>query len=178
MTRSAPLKTPLAFVVAVARNGVMGRDNGLPWHLPGELKYFKERTWGRPLVMGRKTFASIGRPLPGRANIVVTRDPGFVASGVDICHSLEAALELADRIAQRDGADHIMVIGGADLFAQLLDRVDRLYYTRVEADIEGDTFFPQWRPADWCCRVLAETPAQENSPAFTILEYERRASLA
>lgn len=167
--------TPLAFVVAVARNGVMGRDNALPWHLPGELRYFKERTLGRPLLMGRKTFASIGRPLPGRTNIVVTRDRGFAAEGIEVVHSLAAGLTLADTVAQRDGADAIMAIGGAQLFAQLFDRVDVIHYTRVEADVEGDVRFPAWQPSQWHCRTVAEHPATAAAPGWTVFEFRRRA---
>lgn len=166
-------KATIAFVVAVARNGVIGRDNGLPWHLPGELKYFKERTWGRPLLMGRRTFASLGRPLPGRTNIVVTRDPAFTAPGAVVCHSLDEGLREADAVAARDGADAIMVIGGAELFAQLFPHASTLYLTRVEAEIEGDTWFPPWDPAEWSCQVLAEVAATPGVPAWTVLAYHR-----
>ncbi|MDX9875059.1 MAG: dihydrofolate reductase [Spongiibacteraceae bacterium] len=167
-------ETPLALIVAVARNGVIGWNNALPWHLPGELAYFKERTWGRPIVMGRKTFESIGRPLPGRTNIVVTRDVSFLPAGVEVYHSTDEALARADAVAIRDGVTEIMVIGGAQLFKELLPVTAAIYYTRVEADVEGDVFFPDWDSSQWDATLLKSVAGSAEAPAYTLLEYRRR----
>lgn len=148
-------------IAAMARNRVIGQDNGLPWQLPGDLKFFKAMTLGKPVVMGRKTFQSIGRPLPGRPNIVVTRDPAFAAEGVHIARDIGTALELAARLARETGAEEVMVIGGADIYAQALPRLDRLYLTEIDAEIAGDAHFPEiepraWREADRTNPVLDE----------------------
>jgi dihydrofolate reductase len=131
-------------IVAAADNGVIGRDNALPWHLPEDLKRFKRLTLGKPMVMGRKTFESIGKPLPGRLNIVVTRDANYRREGVVVAHDLEAALDAAGE------APEVMVIGGAELFRLCLPRATRLHLTRVHAHIPGDVYWPgidtgQWR---------------------------------
>ncbi len=137
----------ISLVVAVARNGVIGRDNALPWHLPDDLRYFKSVTLGRPIIMGRKTFLSIGRPLPGRHNIVLTRDPAWMADGVTVVHGLREALQAA---RQDDGEDaEIMVIGGADVFALALPLADRLYLTEVLDQPHGDTYFPPLNMDEW-----------------------------
>ena len=136
-------------IAAMARNRVIGQDNGLPWRLPGDLKFFKATTLGKPVVMGRKTFQSIGRPLPGRPNIVVTRDPGFAAEGVHIARDIDSALDLAARLARETGAQEVMVIGGAEIYAQALPRLDRLYLTEIDAEIEGDAHFPEIEPRVW-----------------------------
>ncbi|TXS93944.1 dihydrofolate reductase [Parahaliea maris] len=133
-------------IVAVASNGVLGRDNELPWHLPKDLAYFKRTTLGKPIVMGRKTFESIGRPLPGRFNIVVSRNPDFAAAGTAVVDSLEAGLSLARERAAEDGVGEVMVIGGAQLYAEALPQADRLYVTEVHAEVEGDACLP---PVDW-----------------------------
>lgn len=139
----------IAMIVAMSENRVIGRDNQLPWHLPNDLKYFRATTMGKPVIMGRKTFESIGRPLPGRANIVVTRNPGWSADGVQVASDPEAALELAQDIALVDGVDEVMVIGGAELYTALLARADRLYITRVHAPVEGDAVFPPFEKMGW-----------------------------
>ena len=135
--------TKVSLIVAMAGNRVIGRKNRLPWRLPADLQRFKALTMGKPIVMGRKTWESIGRPLPGRTNIVVTRDVGYQAEGCVVVHSVDQALEVAA------GTDEVMVIGGANLYKQLLDRADRLYLTHVMADIEGDTWFPEFDIAQW-----------------------------
>lgn len=163
----------IAFVVAVARNRVIGKDNALPWHLPGELQYFKQRTWGRPVIMGRKTHASIGRPLPGRSNLVVSRDPQLELAGCEVFGSVDGAVRRGREIARRDGVDEVMVIGGAEIFAHLLASADILYLTRVEADVEGDTLFPEWREDEWSCRELGAVAATDQAPPYTLLEYRR-----
>ena len=130
--------TDVAIIVAVADNGVIGNDNALPWKLPEDMRHFKRTTMGKPVVMGRKTYESIGRPLPGRANIVISRNPDFAAEGVAVARSLEEALALAGDAAERDAAEEIMVMGGAEIYAAAIPRADRLYITEVHACVEGD----------------------------------------
>lgn len=136
----------LAVIVAAAENGVIGRNNALPWHLVEDLRYFKRATMGKPIVMGRKTYESIGRPLPGRTNIVITRQKDYRAEGVRVVASLDEALVLAEQVALIDGAGELMVIGGAEIYAAALPRADRLYLTEVHAEVEGDAVLP---PIDW-----------------------------
>src|SRR5262245_37247505 len=133
----------VSFVVAVAENRVMGADNRLPWHLPADLKRFKALTLGKPIVMGRKTYDSIGRALPGRTNIVVSRQPGLALEGCIVVSSLAAALAAAG------DAPEIMVIGGGALFHEALPLAQRIYLTRVHAAVAGDILFPQLDPAEW-----------------------------
>lgn len=133
----------LALIAALARNRVIGRDNRLPWHLPADLRFFKRTTMGKPLLMGRRTWESIGRPLPGRRMIVLSRDPGYQAPGCTVARSLDEAVEIAGTVPE------IMVIGGATLYQQTLPRAERLYLTLVEADVPGDAWFPEWDQRDW-----------------------------
>jgi len=133
----------VSIIVAMARNRVIGRDNAMPWHLPAELKYFKRVTMGKPIIMGRKTFESIGRPLPGRHNIVVTRDRGYAQAGVTVVHGLPEAIAAAGDV------DEVVIVGGAELYRQALPMADRLYLTEIESETEGDTWFPQIRQGDW-----------------------------
>jgi len=134
----------ISLVVAMADNRVIGRDNGLPWHLPADLQHFKRITMGKPILMGRRTWESIGRPLPGRTSIVITRDAGYAAPGCIVVHSVEAALQAA-----AECGDEAMVIGGAEFYAQVLPRADTLYLTRIHADFEGDTVFPELDESEW-----------------------------
>ncbi|MDX1734942.1 MAG: dihydrofolate reductase [Halioglobus sp.] len=136
----------LAIIVAVADNGVIGRGDALPWHLPDDLQYFKSVTMGKPIVMGRKTFESIGRPLPGRTNIVISRDPAYRPHGATAVTSLPDALSLAEDVALIDGVEEALVIGGAEIYALALPLAGRLYVTEVHASVEGDVVFPQ---VDW-----------------------------
>jgi dihydrofolate reductase len=136
----------LAVIVAAAENGVIGRNNALPWHLSEDLRHFKRVTMGKPIVMGRKTFESIGRPLPGRTNIVITRREDYRAEGVRVVAGLDDALRLAEDIALIDGVQELMVIGGAEIYAAALPRAQRLYLTEVHADVAGDAVLP---PVDW-----------------------------
>lgn len=132
-----------ALIVAMSRNRVIGRHNKLPWYLPGDLRYFKQATMGKPIIMGRKTWDSIGRPLPGRMNVVISRNPDWQApAGTVAARSLEDALLKATAQAELDGSDEVMIIGGGQIYAEALPRVDRIYVTRVHADVEGDAFFP------------------------------------
>ena len=132
----------VALIVAVSENNVIGRDNQLPWHLPEDLQYFKSVTMGKPILMGRKTYDSIGRPLPGRANIVITRDPNWTAEGVIVVNSLEDAMAEGAQACNATESDEIMVIGGAQIYRDCLPIADKLYLTKVDAEIEGDAFFP------------------------------------
>lgn len=140
----------LALIVAAARNHAIGRDNQLPWHLPQDLKYFKSVTLGKPIIMGRKTFESIGRPLPGRTNVVVTRQLDWLAEGVQVAHTLKAAIALADGLPcdELTGGE-LMVIGGAEIYRHALPLADRIYLTRVNVDVDGDAFFPELNEAQW-----------------------------
>lgn len=147
----------IALIAALARNGVIGRDNQLPWRLSADLKHFRRLTMGKPVIMGRKTWASLGRPLPGRRNIVVTRDAAFRADGCVVTHSIDAALAAAA------GGDEVMIIGGAELYAQVLPRADRLYLTEVGADVHGDVRFPPIDAADWIEVERQPYPADENN---------------
>jgi dihydrofolate reductase len=139
----------LSIIVAMANNRAIGKNNQLLWHLPEDLKYFKRMTMGKPMIMGRKTFESIGRPLPGRLNIVVTRQQDWQFEGVRVVHSIEAANKLAQAQATIDGVDEVMLIGGAELYKTSLDHADKLYVTRVDTDIDGDAFFPKVDEAKW-----------------------------
>ena len=164
----------LALIVAAAENGVIGRNNALPWYLPEDLRYFKRVTMGKPIIMGRKTFESIGKPLPGRANIVITHNAGYQAQGVSVVHSLAEALELARDIARLDGAEEVVVIGGADIYRAALPHADRIYLTEVHASVEGDAVLPaidwtRWRET---CREhhAAQTPRDFD---YSFVCYER-----
>jgi len=139
----------IALIVAMADNRVIGRDGDLPWRIPADLKHFKATTMGKPIVMGRKTFESIGKPLPGRANIVVTRGNAPFPDSVDVAGDIDAALAIAQKRAEESGADEIMIIGGATLYAATLPYADRLYLTEVHATVEGDTCFPAFDRDEW-----------------------------
>ena len=139
----------ISLIVAVSRNGAIGLNNQLPWYLPEDLKYFKSVTMGKPLIMGRKTFDSIGRPLPGRANIVLTRDPQWISDGVEVVQSIEQALLAGEIACEAADVDEIMVIGGEQIYRMTLDLADRIYLTQVDADVEGDAFFPNIDLNNW-----------------------------
>jgi dihydrofolate reductase len=146
MDSPAPL---VSIVAAVAENGVIGAAGAMPWSLPSDLKRFKAITMGKPIVMGRKTHLSIGRALPGRPNLVITRDAGFTAPGIEVFTTLDAALDRADELAERLPTPEIMVIGGGEIYAQAIEIADRLYLTTVHASPEGDARFPAFDPEDW-----------------------------
>jgi dihydrofolate reductase len=133
----------ISIIVAMTCDRVIGKNGTMPWHLPAEIKYFKWVTMGKPIVMGRKTFDSFARVLPGRQNIVITGDPSFKFEGVDVVHSVDEALAIAGN------GEEIMIIGGSDLYRQTMERADRVYLTLIDADIEGDTFFPEINFNDW-----------------------------
>jgi len=139
----------IAIIVAMAENNVIGHNNNMPWHIPEDLKYFKKITTGHPIIMGRKTFESIGRPLPNRINIVVTNNHNWSADGVIVSHNIDEALRIGAREAEAVGVDELMVIGGAKLYRQVIDKAERLYLTQIHAHIEGDTAFPAFDKSDW-----------------------------
>lgn len=163
----------LAMIVAQSENRVIGTNNKLPWYLPEDLKYFKRVTLGKPIIMGRKTFESIGRPLPGRPNIVITRDPEWSHPGVRVVHSLDAGLELGESLALIDGVEEAVVIGGAEIYALCLPRANRLYLTQVHASINGDAFFPELSEREWRELGREDFAAIEPNPydySFIVLE--------
>ncbi len=164
---------PLAIVVAVADNGVIGRGNALPWDLPDDLKHFKQTTTGRPIIMGRKTFESIGRPLPGRLNIILTRDDAWHVPGALAARSMEQAIDIAKGQALTDGADSVMVIGGAEVYRQALPFTSRAFLTRVHGNVHGDAFFDLDQIASWRELSRLEVSAGErNSHNFSVIELE------
>ena len=165
----------VVFVVAVAENGVIGAGGAMPWRLKSDMTRFKALTSGRPVVMGRKTFLSIGRPLPGRTNIVVTRDAGFRAAGAVVTHSVADAMAIATGDALRRFATEIAIIGGAEIYAQCMDRADRLEVTEVHARPEGDTRFAAIDTAVWEEAARARIPAgPQDSVDFSYVTYRRR----
>ena len=162
-----------AIIVARANNGVIGVDNQLPWHLPSDLKYFKQVTMGKPVVMGRKTFESIGRPLPGRTNVVITRNADWSAPGVRVVGSLADALKLATAQADLDGADEVMVIGGATLYREAFDQVDRMYVTQVHASPYGDAFFEAPDQEKFTRTTVEDHAGDDASPAHSYEVWDR-----
>jgi dihydrofolate reductase len=154
---SASVAPRLELIVATARNGVIGRDNALPWHLPRDLAFFKRVTLGHPVLMGRRTWESIGRPLPGRRNLVLTRDRSFAAPGGVVVHALDEAIA-----ACRD-ADRLMVIGGAEIFSALLPVASVLHLTEIDAEIAGDVLFPRWDREEWAEEWQEYHPADERN---------------
>jgi dihydrofolate reductase len=167
---------PLCLIVALAKNHVIGRNNQLPWHLPADLKHFKAKTLGKPIIMGRKTWDSLGRPLPGRLNLVVSRQAELKLDGAEVFHTLEAAVRRADEHAQEKGIDEIMLIGGAQLYEQALPFVKRMYLTWVGlSPNDGDAWFPQFEHSEWVPLDLAEHRAEGELPSYDFEVLERRA---
>jgi len=163
-------KTPrVTLILARARNGVIGAGGGLPWRLPEDLAFFKRTTMGHPIVMGRKTWESIGRPLPGRRSVIVTRDLNFAAAGAEVVHSLAEAIQ---RCAD---TEEIFVIGGAQVYTEALGRADRLLLTEIDADFEGDTFMPAAAAEDWAeFSRERHPPTATRAYAFDFVDYRRR----
>jgi dihydrofolate reductase len=158
----------VSIIVAVSTNNVIGRAGGLPWHLREDLQRFKKLTMGKPMIMGRGTWDSIGRPLPGRRSIVLTRQKNFAAAGCEVAHSPQQALEIvAD-------AEEIMIIGGGAIYAQMLAMTNRIYLTRVHDNVDGDTFFPALARHEWRKVAVEDFPAGEGRPlGFTFEDLER-----
>jgi len=166
MSLAPPL---ISLIVAMAQNGVIGRDNSLPWRLPKDLKRFRAFTLGKPILMGRKTFESLGRPLPGRTNLVLTRDRSWFADGVIVVHSIEAAL------MQAASSDELVVIGGAEIYRLVLPVARRIYLTHVHADVPGDITFPEFDPTQWADVEWTSQPADESHAyPLTFVTLERR----
>ena len=169
----------IAIVAAVARNRVIGAGGELAWRISDDLKWFKKITLGKPIIMGRKTYSSIGRPLPGRDNIVITRANDFVVEGVLTARSIPDALALARECADRRKADEICVIGGGEIYEQMLTAVDRIYMTRVAAEIDGDTLFPEIDSAQWDeKRQFSSDENHRNDHACEFFILDRRANKA
>ena len=165
----------LSLIVARAANGCIGRDNKLPWYLPNDLKYFKRVTLGKPIIMGRKTWESLKGPLPGRTNIVITRQANYVADGAKVVTSLDDAIRMAENVALIDGVDEAVVIGGAEIYAQALEKVARLYVTEVHADVDGDAFFPAYAQDVWQESGREDFAAEPpNQYDYSFVIYERR----
>lgn len=159
----------ISLIAAVNRNGVIGKDGKMPWHLPADLKYFKSITMGKPIVMGRKTFASLNKPLPGRENIVLTRNESFAAEGCKTIHSIEEMLQHTADI------EEIMIIGGAQLYQQMLPYADHIYMTRVDCLDEGDTWFPEFDPEGWEIGFYEAHETDEKNPcAYAFIRYDRQ----
>ncbi|MCD2181829.1 dihydrofolate reductase [Rhizobium sp. GN54] len=167
----------IVLVVAAALNGVIGRDGDLPWRLPSDLKRFRRLTIGKPVVMGRRTYQSIGRPLPGRPNIVVTRDTAFRPDGIIVARSVDEALVYARREAQALAADEICIIGGGDIYRQTIAEADAIHVTEVQAEVEGDTRFPAIDPEVFEVVTEEEIPqGEKDSHRMHFLTYARRNS--
>ncbi|MET3924787.1 dihydrofolate reductase [Devosia sp. 2618] len=165
----------IAMIAAVADNGVIGDAQTIPWRIPSDFAWFKRTTLGKPIVMGRKQFETVGKPLPGRTNIVITRQPDYQPEGVLVVHSVEDALGQALKIAENDGVDEIMIIGGGELYAQLMDRADRLYVSHVDLSPKGNVRFPAIDEQQWTVVDLPEvTPSPKDEAGYRVKVYARR----
>lgn len=164
----------VSLIVAMSKNRVIGVNNQLPWHLPADLKHFKATTMSKPIIMGRKTWESIGRPLPGRTNIVVSRQEAYVAKGAEVVGNVDDALVLACREAVSDGLDEVFIIGGETIYRQALAGVDRMYITEVDVELDGDAWFPEIETNEWevvsreCYPVTPDV-----SPGFCFVTLQR-----
>lgn len=158
-------------IVAAAKNGVIGKDNDIPWYLPADLKYFKRTTMGFPIIMGRKCFNSIGRPLPKRTNIIITRNPYYAVSNALVVHSLVEAFDLA----AMEEAEEAFVIGGGEIYKQSLSFLDRIYYTEVDLEVDGDVYFPDLDPDKW--QLVSEEPHEpdeKNPHPYNFKVYDKK----
>ena len=162
----------ISLIVAMAKNRVIGRGNTLPWKLSGDMKFFKQTTMGKPVIMGRKTYESIGKPLAGRANLVLTRNPDFEVEGVEHVEDIKVALKAGRMVAEITGTEEVMVIGGTQIYEAFLPEADRIYLTEVDLEVEGDAFFPELGP-EWKEVDRSEVKTDEKSGvkfSFVILE--------
>lgn len=169
---TAPIR--ISMIAAMAQNRVIGDGNAMPWHIPEDLKLFKRLTLGKPVIMGRKTFDSIGRPLPGRANIVITRNPDWSHPGVDTTRTPDDALALALEKARISGLDEVIVMGGATIYQQLLTKADRIYLTHIGKAFKGMALFPELASKDW--KIAAEEPLEtKENYGFDVIfrQYDR-----
>ncbi|MDF1510373.1 dihydrofolate reductase [Robertmurraya sp. DFI.2.37] len=161
----------ISFIVAMDDNRVIGKNNQLPWHLPEDLKFFKRTTMGHPIIMGRKTFISIGRPLPGRENIILTRNVDFQSEGCTIFHNVETLLSFCQQKPEQE----FFVIGGAEIFKELLPKADRLYITEIHASFEGDTYFPKIAMDEWQLNAKEKGQKDEQNPyEYDFVIYDRK----
>lgn len=169
------MTVPVAMIAAVGDNGIIGSDGAIPWRLPTDFAHFKRTTMGKPLIMGRRTFESIGKPLPGRTNIVVTRQSGYRPDGVLVFHSLAGALDHAQQIAAADGVDEVMIGGGGEIYREAMPLAERLYVTHVAVSPSGDARFPLIDPKQWEVEAEPELLRTERDSAdFTVKVYRRR----
>ncbi|MBO6521193.1 MAG: dihydrofolate reductase [Rhodospirillales bacterium] len=159
-------------IVAASENDVVGCDNTMPWHIPEDLKFFKQQTIGHPILMGRKTLDSLGKPLPGRVNVVLTRDVNFEREGILTASSVDEALKLAEQEANKLGVKKCFVIGGAEIYRLFASEVSKIILTRIHKEYDGDTFF-KLEEADWRhTKTIKDVPACGDTPGFTIMEFE------
>jgi dihydrofolate reductase len=164
----------VAMIAAVAENGVIGADGGIPWRLPSDMAHFRRTSMGKPVIMGRKQFETVGKPLPGRTNLVVSRQAGYQPEGVVVINDLDAAIEHGLAIAEVERANEVMIIGGGEIYARAMARAGRLYISHVALRPEGDVFFPAIDPAVW--EVVAEpavTPSPKDEASYHVAIYER-----
>jgi len=160
----------LTLIAAMGKNRAIGLEGRMPWHLPAELQHFKKATMGKSIVMGRKTWQAIGRPLPGRLNIVISRDPGFLASGVELVDSLNSAVAMSE-------SDEVMIIGGGQLYALALPHAQRMVLTLIDIEPEADTWFPEWDDKEWSQTSEEYFPIDDdNKLAYRIIELSRASS--
>lgn len=167
------MRIKIAIIAAIAQNNVIGHNNQLPWHLPADLQWFKQQTLNKPIIMGRKTFESLGRALPKRHNIVITRQANFVADNIVVCDSLDKAIIEAKDYCTQHNIDEMMIIGGAEIYKQALDLADTLYITHVDISPEGDTFFPQFNLNHFSASAVVQHAANADSLGYQIMCYNR-----
>ena len=164
---------PVSLIVAATRNQVIGQDNQMPWHLPDDLRYFKQRTLGKPIIMGRKTWESLGRPLPGRLNIVISRQNDIALEGAEVFTDLAQAIQRGQEWATEQGVAEVMVIGGGQIYQQALELAQRVYLTRIDLELAGDTFFPVLDAQQWQQIDAQSHPAQNQEPGYTFEVWQR-----
>lgn len=161
----------ISSIVAASENNAIGKDNDLMWNLPDDMKFFKQKTTGHPIIMGRKTYDSMGKPLPRRVNIVLTRNNDFTAEGVEVFHDIEPAIEFAKKLDQ----DEIFIIGGAKIYELAMPYIDRIYLTRVHGNFEGEVYFPELKAENWETISKEYHPADERHDfSFTFYTLERK----
>ena len=163
----------ISMIVAIGENGVIGVDGGLPWHIPGDLKLFKQTTMGKPLIMGRKTWESLGRPLPGRPHVVITRDQKYSAAGAHVAHDLDQALFIAHNMALALEEKEIMVIGGAEIYRLAIVKAERLYLTEVALSPRGDAFFPDFDVDQWQEKSRTVYPSSDGKASYSFVVREK-----
>lgn len=165
----------ISLIAAIAENNCIGNNNKLPWYLPEDLKYFKAITSGKAIIMGRNTYDSLGKPLPNRTNIVITRNKDFsAAEGVRVVHSLDEAIKVAEAVAHIQGQDEVLVIGGAQIYTEALNRANRLYLTEVCKTVSGDAFFPDWEKSDWQEMAREKHHYEPAALDYSFVVYDRK----